>query len=731
MTVPGPSTSAPAPGDAPVRSLPGVGKGYAEALLRLEIQSVDDLLHHVPVRWVDRRGIRPLGSLGDADVRFEEGPDGRLRRAIVTVLGTVTSAKVKGGRKDAKGRWRPIRRGAPPPRLEVVLRDETGWVQLVFFGGGWREEHFQPGSRILVSGPLSSYHGRFQFQSPEYEVLGRDEEAELHTGRLFPVYPSTRGVTQRHLRTWVRYALDRVLPRMEDPLPESLRRRYRLLPLDRALASYHFPPDPEARDEARRRLAFEELFLDQLFVYAVRLRRERGRRAAAIPAGGSRFRRIRAALPFRLTSDQERALGEILADMASGRPMNRFLQGDVGSGKTVVALLAAAAAADAGIQAAFMAPTEILAEQHLRTLRELGAPFDLEPRLLTGSTGSAARREVLQSLADGTGLLAVGTHALFQEEVRFRNLGLVVMDEQHRFGVMQRVAMTGKGIAPHVLVMSATPIPRSLALVRFADLELSVIRHRPAGRGRVITRVTGEHNRPAVYEFLAERLREGRQAYIIYPLVEESEKSDLKAATTMARRLARRPEFKGFGVALLHGQMKSEEKEAAMSRFTRGEVRVLVATTVVEVGIDVPNASFLIIEHPERYGLSQLHQLRGRIGRGRHTSYCVLIRDDKLDDEAAKRLEIFAGTDDGFALAEMDLTLRGQGDVAGTRQSGRPGYRIADPWRDVKMTEVARDEARKALDGGAFDGDMGPGWEPLRRRLRRLLETAGPLVDAG
>jgi ATP-dependent DNA helicase RecG len=327
--------------------------------------------------------------------------------------------------------------------------------------------------------------------------------------------------------------------------------------------------------------------------------------------------------------------------------------------------------------------------------------------------------------------LVVGTHALFQEEVRFRELGLAVVDEQHRFGVVQRVALLDKGSSPHVLVMSATPIPRSLALVRYADLELSVIRQRPAGRGKVITRVTPEHKRDAVYSFLAERLAEGRQAFIIYPLVNESEKSDLAAATTMAERLAARPEFKDHGVALLHGQLKPEEKDAVMNRFLRREVRVLVATTVVEVGIDVPNASFLIIEHPERYGLSQLHQLRGRVGRGEHTSYCVLVRGNRLDPGAVERLEKFSRIDDGFELAALDLSLRGQGDVAGTRQSGRPGYRLADPWRDAKMTEVARREAREALDEGAFEGRRGSAWEPLRRRLKTMLEALGPLVDAG
>ncbi len=713
--------TAPPPGPpetAPVTVLAGVGKTAAEALERLDVRTLEDLLRHYPVRWVDRREIRPLGGFTRADAAaMEQGEDGRVRKAVFTTLGTVARVEKKGFKKSE--------------RLVVTLTDGTGSVPMVFFGGVWRRSQFQPGDKVLVSGPVGWYRGGAQFTSPEYELLTDLEESEIHTGRLYPVYPSTRGVSQRNLRTWVRAALERTLPTLADPLPEEIRLRYKLLPLGPALEGIHFPASPEARDAARRRLAFEEIFLDQLFVHAVRLRRDHGKVAERIPGHGPLFRRIRASLPFRLTPDQDRVLDEILEDLDSGRPMNRLLQGDVGSGKTVVAFLAAVAAADAGIQTAFMVPTEILAEQHLRNLRELGAPFGLEPRLLTGSLSGPARREVLRGLADGSTPLVVGTHALFQDEVRFHRLGLVVVDEQHRFGVMQRVALLEKGSAPHVLVMSATPIPRSLALVRYADLELSVIRHRPAGRGRVITRVTPEHKRPAVYEFLAERLQEGRQAFIVYPLVEESEKSDLKAAAVMAKRLAARPEFRGFGVALLHGQMKPEEKEAAMARFVSGEMRVLVATTVVEVGIDVPNASFLIIEHPERYGLSQLHQLRGRVGRGSHTSYCVLMLGEKLDPGTRERLERFAAIEDGFALAELDLSLRGQGDVAGVRQSGRPGYKLVDPRRDVKMIEVARTEARRALEGDAFSGGWGPDWEPLRRRLRALLEAAGPLVDAG
>jgi ATP-dependent DNA helicase RecG len=334
-------------------------------------------------------------------------------------------------------------------------------------------------------------------------------------------------------------------------------------------------------------------------------------------------------------------------------------------------------------------------------------------------------------LKSGLDRIVVGTHALFQEDVSFHRLGLVVVDEQHRFGVAQRVALMEKGTSPHLLVMSATPIPRSLALVHYADLDLSVIRHRPKGRGTVITRVTREEKRDRVYEYLSERLAEGRQAYIVYPLVEESAKSDLKAATTMASELASRPEFQGHEVALLHGQMRSEDKDAVMKRFVAGEIQILVATTVIEVGIDVSNASFLIIEHPERYGLSQLHQLRGRIGRGEHASYCVLIQGDNLDEPARRRLDVFAKTEDGFELARLDLDLRGQGDLGGTRQSGRPAFRLADPMRDPMMTEQIRDEADQLISAGVVTGGGGNEWEPLRKRLKTMLEESGAVTDAG
>jgi ATP-dependent DNA helicase RecG len=712
--------------ESSLSSIPGLGKRQADRLRHLGIETLSDLLRHYPNRWIDRTVIRTMGSLTDQDVMPEETEeDGRFRRREVTVLGRVVGCRVLGPP------WRRGGRGARFQRLQVVLQDDTGHVTLVFFGGSWRETHFVIHAPILASGPVTRFNRGLQFTNPDYEILDAEEEAALHTGVHVPVYPLTRGLSERMLREWMRHALGVVGPGLSDPIPARLRARYRLLPLLDALRKIHFPKSREEIVSARRRLAFEELFIDQMVVQAVRLRRETGKVSPIVPGGGPIHRRIRAALPFTLTEDQGRALEEILSDMKRSRPMNRLLQGDVGSGKTVVALLAAAAAADADLQTAFLVPTEILAEQHLRTLRAHGAALGLDPRILVGGLSRPAQKEVLRTLADGSTALVVGTHALFQDRVRFRNLGLVVVDEQHRFGVEERVAMSEKGAAPHVLVMSATPIPRSIALVQYADLDLSVIAHRPEGRGRVVTRVTSDEKRDKVHAFLAERLSEGRQAFVIYPLVEESERSDLQAATTMARELAAREGFRGFQVDLLHGQMPSEEKDRVMQGFVRGETSILVATTVVEVGIDVPNATVLVIEHPERYGLSQLHQLRGRVGRGPERSYCVLVAADGLPEETRERLHRFAETEDGFELARLDLLLRGQGELLGTRQSGPPGFKLADPLRDVKMTEAARREAEALLAGGFASGELGPELEPLRRLVETKLERLGALIEVG
>jgi len=711
--------AAPRVWDQPVRSLRRVGPDAADKLAKLGIAVLGDLLSHYPFRYVDRRTVTPLGSLRRRDL-FSAGwgddPD------TVTVLGRIVDFR------EAPRRVRGRRGGVRLPSV-LRLRDDTGVLEVPFFGPGWKASLFPVGATLIASGRLKVFRGDVQLVNPEFEVLAGEEEADIHLGKLFPVYPSTAGITQRQLRNWVREALARWNSEKSETLPDDLRERYKLAGLDRALHDIHFPATPEAQQAARRRLAFEELLADQLLMGTLRLRRALGRMGRALTTDGPLVRRVRAGLPFDLTGDQVKALAEILADLGAPRPMNRLLQGDVGSGKTVVALLAAAAAADSGVQTAVMAPTEILAEQHYRTLRDLAEPFGLAPRLLTGATKGAARREVLRVLADGSCPLAVGTHALFQDEVRFFDLGLVVVDEQHRFGVIQRMALWEKGDAPHVLVMSATPIPRSLALVRYADLDLSVIRERPKGRQPVTTRVTFEPKREAVYAFTAEKLHEGRQAFVIYPLVEETGKSELKAATTMVETLRARPEFARFTVELLHGQMKSEEKDSVMQRFAAGEVQLLAATTVVEVGIDVPNAAVLVVEHPERYGLSQLHQLRGRVGRGEHRAYCILLVGDGVDADARERLERFAATDDGFEIARMDLAFRGQGELTGTRQSGRPVYRLADPIADERMLLEARDRARELLEHGEFE--TRPDWEPLRERIRGWLGRLDAVIEVG
>ena len=704
-----------------------VGAQTAKDLKRLGVTCVLDLLHHYPARWVDRRQITPIMNFSFADTKAKEiGEDGKSRKKIFTVKGTVAEISTVGGQSSfrfAKGR-RKI-----PNRLQIILQDDTGRIGLVFFGQAWRKNQIQEGDTIVASGPLSYYNNGFQFSSPEFEVLGEQDQRFWNEGGLLPVYPLTKGITQRLMRVWMNQAMEHLARHPIEILPQDMLETHQLQGLTPALRNYHFPASPDARDQARKRLAFDEFFLDQLFMGTMRRRRETNVHGKPCRTDGPIQAAIRGGLPFELTSGQDSSLKEILSDMAGKRPMNRLLQGDVGSGKTVVALLAAGAAADTGVQTAFMAPTEILAEQHLHSLREFALPHGMEPRLLTGSTPSAARKEILRSLADGTCPLVVGTHALFSEGVRFNNLGLAVVDEQHRFGVMQRLALWEKGSAPpHVLVMSATPIPRSLALVRYADLDLSIIRERPAGRGKIISRVSTPDKRDKLYEFMAERLAEGRQAYVVYPLVEESDKMDLQAATVMAETLAARSEFKAFQVDLLHGQMKPEEKERIMRRFQEGESQILVATTVVEVGIDVPNAVFMVIEHPERYGLSQLHQLRGRVGRGEHTSYCVLV--SSISKDARGRLKRFSQTDDGFEVARMDLEYRGQGDLLGTRQSGRPGYRLADPVADEAMLDDARNAALEILESGVLDGGAQE-WLPLRQWLSSSLQSLGVLTDVG
>ncbi|MCK5118217.1 MAG: ATP-dependent DNA helicase RecG [Candidatus Latescibacteria bacterium] len=656
----------------PVHALPGIGPKRAQVLASVGVETVEDLLYYIPRRYIDRSKILPISQL----------PMGEE----VTVLGRVERF---GMRKSAK-------RGKA--RFVLTLGDETGFLCCVWFSGTrYMEKLFSVGDLVAVSGKVALY-GEKQITHPEFEILSSKGETDLlHTGRVIPLYPSNAelknaGLDSRGFRRIIKRGLDEVGSSIRDALPETIRRRGDLLPLSEALVAIHFPSASEEGEAARKRLAFDELFAMQ-----VRLAQQRRRRIAdpdgiAFPYVGESLAKLLHRLPFDLTEAQKRVMREIRADMKCPRPMNRLLQGDVGSGKTLVALMSMLIAVENGHQAALMAPTEILSEQHFLTTRRLLEKLGARVVLLVGGMKKAQRDRTLKEIAEGTAQIIVGTHALIQADIAFHRLGLVVIDEQHRFGVIQRKMLGEKGRKPDVLVMTATPIPRTLSLTMYGDLDVSILDEMPPGRSPVRTVRRSASNRSGVFQFVRDQVREGRQAYIVYPLVEESEKMDLKAAAESYDALRHGP-LTGLRLKLLHGRMKNEEKEATMRAFQAGEVDVLVSTTVIEVGMDAPNATLMIVEHAERFGLTQLHQLRGRVGRGNHLSYCVLITDEHLSDEAKMRLGAMTRTHDGFKIAEIDLELRGPGTFFGTKQSGMPELRIADLVQDTALLQIARREA--------------------------------------
>jgi ATP-dependent DNA helicase RecG len=530
------------------------------------------------------------------------------------------------------------------------------------------------------------------------------DDDTLHTGRIVPIYEKTGTVTTKMQRVLVHHALAQLPDVLPDPLPANLRTRHQLVDRRTALGDAHFPPQQASLDElnafrspAQRTLIFEEFFLFQCGLVLRKRRASAEMKPRPVIITDEMRESARKVLPFRLTGDQKKVIAEIVGDMKRSHPMNRLLQGDVGSGKTIVALMAALVAMENGFQVAFMAPTEILAEQHYINIRRLLESSRFRMALLTGTTPAKKRRETQAELAGGSLHLVVGTHALVEEPVEFRELGLAIIDEQHRFGVMQRAALRAKGMHPDILVMTATPIPRTLALTTYGDLDVSVMREMPPGRKPIKTIAKPESRRDEIYEFMRKELDLGRQAYVIYPLVEESAKVDLRAATEMADHL-QQDVFPAYRVALLHGRMKPDDKDRVMQAFARGEFHILVSTTVVEVGVDVANASVMVVEHAERFGLSQLHQLRGRVGRAAHQSYCILLYQAPLSDSGRERLKALTDTTDGFEIAERDLALRGPGDFFGTRQSGMPTLRVGDLLRDHHLMEEARREAVAALD---------------------------------
>ena len=660
---------------APLRSIPRPSrlaqrlslKGpSAKAVAALGIETVGDLLEHLPHTHRDRRETRKVAELGVGEE--------------ATVAVAVRSIGV-----------RPMR-NRRQKMVEAKVADETGPMVAVWFNQPWLARQLGPGTQLLLHGKL---HRRNQFRVTEHELVGGGTDVGVHTLGLVPVYPATQGITPERLRSLAWESHDRIRDVVE-PLPGRLRAAERLADRPAALAAAHFPDTPDDPATARRRLAFEELFLLELALAGRKRARAERARAAALPGGGELARPWLETLPFEPTGDQRRAMGQIDRDLAEERPMQRLLMGEVGSGKTVCALHAMLRAVESGRQAAFMAPTETLAEQHMATLdRLLGGHVPIG--LLTGSTPATRRRDLLERLASGELGMIVGTHALIEPTVEFRALGLVVVDEQHRFGVRQRAALDAKGpesLVPHALHMTATPIPRTLALTAYGDLDVTVLRELPAGRQPVATHVVdGARGRARAYERIREEIAKGRQCFVVCPLVEESETLQAKAATAEAERL-QATEFRAQRVALIHGQMPAKRKQEAMGAFASGEADVLVATSVIEVGIDVPNATVMLIEAAERYGISQLHQLRGRIGRGEHESLCILFGDPALP-----RLEAVANERDGFKLAEIDLQIRGAGEVLGTRQHGLPEFKVARLPEDIALLERARARAQELMAG--------------------------------
>jgi ATP-dependent DNA helicase RecG len=688
-----PLKSVPRPSllDASLTTLRGAGPKLAEAAAEMGIETLGDLLWHVPHGYRDRTELSQI-----ADLKLDED---------ATLEVEVRATKL-----------RPTRRR----RLtifEAVVADESGTVGAIWFNQAWLADKLTEGTRLLLQGKLD----KRGFRVAAHEVVGGAGQLPtgLHTTGIVPVHPASERIRAQKLREWVWQAMA-IAPATIEGLPAALRARREFAGSADALSAVHFPESTEEAGEGRRRLAFEELFLYQAALASRRRERQETAPGIQLGAAGKGVKDWLGALPFKLTGDQRVAVEQIDGDLEGAHAMQRLLMGEVGSGKTVLALYAMLRVAECGHQAALMAPTETLADQHFATLERLLGDTGPPVALLTSSTPAPERRERLARLASGDLHLAVGTHALIETSVEFSSLALAVVDEQHRFGVRQRAALDAKGpdgAVPHALHMTATPIPRTLSLTAYGDLDVTTLRELPAGRRPVATWVVGEEKRTGAYEFVRERLGQGRQAYIVCPLVEESEKLQATAATKEAKRLAA-GEFADFAVDCLHGQMRPAEKQAAMAQFAAGETDVLVATSVIEVGIDVANASVMIIEEADRYGLSQLHQLRGRVGRGEHESHCILFADPE-GQLARLRLEAIASERDGFKLAETDLTLRGEGEVLGTRQHGLPRFRVASLPEDTATLIAAREEVHALLqrDGSLESDQLGPLMEAARRRF--------------
>ena len=665
--------------DTPVEFCKGVGPARSELLKKeLNIFTIGDLLLHYPFRYIDKTVFYKVKDISE-------------NLHYIQVKGIIRNVTMAGIGKSM--------------RLLASLADETGEVELVWFNSvKWLKDKIQPGQKYVVFGKPTSFNGKLNITHPEIEPL-TEEYYKEEKRRFYPVYSSSeklksKGLDSKGISKIVLKALEDARGRIAENLASDLLNRLKLFSREEAIMGIHYPADQLVLNRATARLKFEELFFIQLRLVKTKFYRNKKIPGLVFQNVGKYLNYFyHNVLPYELTNAQKRVVREIRKDLGSGKQMNRLLQGDVGSGKTVVALMSMLIALDNGFQACIMAPTEILSAQHYNTLKGFCSQLDIDVKLLTGSTKSAARKKILESLLTGETRILLGTHALIEEVVKFQNLGLAVIDEQHRFGVAQRAKLWEKSDRPpHILVMTATPIPRTLAMTLYGDLDVSVIDELPPGRKPVKTLHFGDSNRLKVFAFLKEQIRQGRQVYIVYPLIHESETLDLKHLMEGYDAVVRDFPLPDYAVSMVHGQMKSKEKEYEMARFVKGETQIMVATTVIEVGVDVPNASVMVIENSERFGLSQLHQLRGRVGRGADQSYCLLMTSDKLTNDARLRIKAMLETSDGFRIAEMDLKLRGPGNIEGLEQSGITDLHLADLVADEKILKFARDEAFALLE---------------------------------
>lgn len=684
----------------PISYLKGVGPSRGDLLGKeLGIHTCADLANLFPNRYIDRSRFYKISELSDNSLE-------------VQVIGKITSLRTVSQKKGS--------------RLVATFADETGTMELVWFRGAkWVKESIQGNTPYVIFGRVNSFKGMFSMPHPEMELLSEFKKGLR--GAMQPVYPSTeklgsKGITNRVMQKLMTQLFTDSGGHFRETLSPGLRKRYGLIGKSEAMFNVHFPRSQEHLKSARFRLKFEELFFIQLQLVVKKLTRQIKNKGYVFEHVGDHFNGFYSHhMPFELTGAQKKVLREIRKDFATGAQMNRLLQGDVGSGKTIVAVLAILLAIDNGFQAAFIAPTEILAQQHYNAVTELLDPMGLEVRLLTGSTTAAERRIIHSELESGTLGILIGTHALFEDKVRFRNLGLAIIDEQHRFGVAQRAKMWRKNmLPPHILIMTATPIPRTLAMSVYGDLDISVIDELPPGRKEIRTLHRYDNNRLSVFRFLKEEIAKGRQVYIVYPLIQESEQLDYKDLMDGYESISREFPLPEYRISIVHGKMKSADKEYEMQRFVKGETQILVATTVIEVGVNVPNATVMLIESAERFGLSQLHQLRGRVGRGAEQSFCILLSGHKLSNDAKTRLQTMVETNDGFKIAEADLRLRGPGDLMGTQQSGILQMKIADIVQDQRILELARKAAFEvaSAEGGAANPAYSEIWDSYQELTR-------------